>query len=56
MATNALVFMGYAQKVVRKSAWQFLHRTNDLRVNMLRKFARAVVVSLRELVEEEQRP
>jgi transcriptional regulator with XRE-family HTH domain len=46
--------MGYEGATARKSAWQFLHKTRDPRVSMLRKFAGAVGVSLRELVGEEE--
>jgi hypothetical protein len=42
--------MGYAENIARKSAWQFLHRTNDPRLSMLRKFAVAVGVELKDLV------
>jgi transcriptional regulator with XRE-family HTH domain len=43
--------MGYQSGKARRSVWQFLHRTNDPRLSMLRRFARAVGVSLRDLVE-----
>lgn len=33
---------GYPVKSARKSAWQFLYRTADPRVSMLRKFAAAM--------------
>jgi transcriptional regulator with XRE-family HTH domain len=42
--------MGYKAGVARKSAWQFLRKTRDPRLSMLRKFAAAVGVSLRELI------
>lgn len=42
--------MGYEESIARKSAWQFLNRTNDPRLSMLRKFAAAVGVTLAELV------
>lgn len=45
--------MGYSQEVARKSAWQFVRRTNDPRLSMLRRFADAVGVPLSELVEQE---
>jgi transcriptional regulator with XRE-family HTH domain len=38
------------KETARKSAWQFLRQTNDPRLPMLRKFAKAVRVSLRDLV------
>jgi hypothetical protein len=43
--------MGYKDMAARKSAWQFLCQTNDPRVGMLRKFAGAVGLTLRELAE-----
>jgi transcriptional regulator with XRE-family HTH domain len=42
--------MGYPKATARKSAWQFLHKTNDPRLSMLRKFAKAVGTSLKNLV------
>ena len=45
--------MGYSQELARKSAWQFVRRTNDPRLSMLRRFADAVGVPLPELVEQE---
>jgi transcriptional regulator with XRE-family HTH domain len=42
--------MGYPAETARKSAWQFVRRTNDPRFSMVRKFAEAVGVSLSELV------
>jgi len=44
--------MGYEESIARKSAWQFLNRTNDPRLSMLRKFAAAVGVTLAELVSD----
>jgi hypothetical protein len=44
--------MGYPPDTARKSAWQFVRRTNDPRFSMLRKFADAIGVGLRELVGE----
>jgi len=38
--------MGYKKKVARKSAWQFLNKTNYPRLSMLRKFAAAVGCSV----------
>lgn len=43
--------MGYPPDSARKSAWQFIHKTNDPRLSMLRKFAQAVGTSLRSLVQ-----
>ena len=42
--------MGYPKETARKSAWQFLRQTNDPRLSMLRKFAKAAGISLRDLV------
>lgn len=47
--------MGYSGTAARKSAWQFVSRTNDPRVSMLRKFAQAVNVSLAELFGEKKK-
>jgi transcriptional regulator with XRE-family HTH domain len=44
--------MGYPDESARKSAWQFIHRTNDPRLSMLRKFADAVGVTLSTLTKE----
>jgi transcriptional regulator with XRE-family HTH domain len=41
--------MGYAGLTSRASAWQFLNRTNDPRLSMLRKFSEAVGVPLPDL-------
>jgi transcriptional regulator with XRE-family HTH domain len=43
--------MGYTGDVARKSAWQFLHKTTDPRLSMLKKFAEALNVSLVDLVK-----
>lgn len=45
--------MGYTRETARKSAWQFVHRTNDPRLSMLRRFAEAVGVPLAGLLEHE---
>ncbi len=45
--------MGYSRETARKSAWQFVRRTKDPRLSMLRRFADAVGVPLSELVEQE---
>jgi transcriptional regulator with XRE-family HTH domain len=42
--------MGYQGKIARTSAWQFLNKTNDPRLSMLRKFAAAVGVRLSALI------
>lgn len=44
--------MGYEGDVARKSAWQFLNKTADPRLSMLRRFAGAVGVPLTELIDE----
>ena len=44
--------MGYETGMARKSAWQFLNKTADPRLSMLRRFAGAVGVPLAELVDE----
>ena len=43
--------MGYVGDVSRKSAWQFLHRTVDPRLSMLKKFSEALNISLVDLVK-----
>jgi transcriptional regulator with XRE-family HTH domain len=50
--------MGYSGPTARKSAWQFVDGTNDPRLSMLRKFAKAVGLTLEELVggKEKIRP
>ena len=45
--------MGYTGDVARKSAWQFLNKTHDHRVSMLRKFAQAVGVEVVNLFAED---
>jgi transcriptional regulator with XRE-family HTH domain len=42
--------MGYPQGSARKSAWQFMHKTKDPRLSMLRRFAQAAGISLRGLL------
>lgn len=46
--------MGYDPSIARKSVWQFM-KTNDPRLSMLRRFAKAVGVSIEELVGEKKR-
>jgi transcriptional regulator with XRE-family HTH domain len=41
--------MGYPPETARMSAWQFVSKTNDPRVSMLRKFAKAVKARMRDL-------
>jgi transcriptional regulator with XRE-family HTH domain len=43
--------MGYPPKSARGSAWQFLNRTKDPRLSMLRKLATAVRFPLKALFE-----
>jgi transcriptional regulator with XRE-family HTH domain len=45
--------MGYTRDTARKSAWQFVNRTNDPRFSMLRRFAEAVDIPLAELMEQD---
>jgi transcriptional regulator with XRE-family HTH domain len=45
--------MGYGEDTARKSAWQFVNRTNDPRLSMLRRFADAVDVPLAALLEQD---
>lgn len=47
--------MGYAGDVARKAAWQFLNKTADPRLSMLRKFAQAVSVPVAALLAEEKK-
>jgi transcriptional regulator with XRE-family HTH domain len=47
--------MGYTGPTARKSAWQFVARTNDPRVSMLRKFAAAIGVEVAELFDEKKK-
>jgi hypothetical protein len=42
--------MGYPKDSARKSAWQFVNKTNDPRLSMLRKFAAAVGTTVKSLV------
>lgn len=42
--------MGYTGDVARKSAWQFLNKTSDPRLSMLRRFAEAMNVTVAQLV------
>ena len=41
--------MGYPEASARKSAWQFM-KTEDPRVSMLRKFAEAMGVDVKEIL------
>ncbi|HXH94240.1 MAG TPA: helix-turn-helix transcriptional regulator [Thermoanaerobaculia bacterium] len=42
--------MGYEGDVARKAAWQFLNKTADPRLSMLRRFAKAMDVAPEELI------
>ena len=42
--------MGYEEGTARRAAWQFLNKTNDPRLSMLRRFAEALGVDLKEIV------
>jgi hypothetical protein len=41
--------MGYPKETARQSAWQFM-KTEDPRVSMLKRFAKALGVSVKDLV------
>jgi transcriptional regulator with XRE-family HTH domain len=42
--------MGYEAGTARRAAWQFLHKTSDPRLSMLRRFARAMGVDVKDLL------
>lgn len=44
------VKMGYPEDSARKSAWQFIQKTGDPRFSMLRRFAQAMGVDVKELL------
>ena len=44
--------MGYPEETARKSAWQFIQKTDDPRLSMLRRFAKAMDVNLKDLIKE----
>ena len=44
------VGMGYPEESARKSAWQFIQKTDDPRLSMLRRFAKAMGVDVKELL------
>lgn len=48
--------MGYSDGTARKSAWQFIRQTSDPRMSMLRRFAGAMGIDLRELLVAEKKP
>jgi transcriptional regulator with XRE-family HTH domain len=41
--------MGYTAEIARKAAWQFLNKTADPRLSMLRRFAKAMGIRIQEL-------
>lgn len=47
--------MGYEPDTARKAAWQFLKKTADPRLSMLKRFAKAMEVPLEELVAENKK-
>jgi transcriptional regulator with XRE-family HTH domain len=47
--------MGYDESIAKKSAWQFINRTNDPRLSMLRKFAQAMGIQVEELVADKKK-
>ena len=47
--------MGYEGDVARKSAWQFLHKTADPRLSMLRRFAKAMEIDVAVLLAKRGR-
>jgi hypothetical protein len=42
--------MGYPEATARQSAWQFVAKTDDPRVSVLKRFAQAMGVSVKELL------
>jgi len=55
MSLHALgLKMGYPEETARKSAWQFIKKTDDPRISMLRRFAQAIGVPVAELLAEEK--
>jgi len=47
--------MGYPSATARKSAWQFLNKTADPRLSMLRKFASAIQVPVEHVIMEQKK-
>jgi hypothetical protein len=45
--------MGYPKDTARQSAWQFM-KTGDPRISMLRRFAKAMEISIEELVADKK--
>ena len=46
--------MRYEKEAARTSAWQFLNRTNDPKISVLRRFAEALNISVEALFSEVQ--
>lgn len=44
--------MGYAPGPARQAAWQFIKKTGDPQISMLRKYSAAVGISLQTLLRE----
>ena len=42
--------MGYEGETARKAVWQFLRKTADPRISMLRRFAKAMGITVEQLV------
>jgi transcriptional regulator with XRE-family HTH domain len=42
--------MGYQPKMARINAWQFLNKTSDPLLSMLRRFAEAIGVDVKDLL------
>ena len=49
------VKMGYPEETARKSAWQFISKTSDPRLSMLRRFAGAMNLPVMDLIEVNKR-
>jgi hypothetical protein len=47
--------MGYTGETARKAAWQFIKKTTDPHISMLRRFAKAMGVTIEELVGERKK-
>lgn len=47
--------MGYGEGTARRAAWQFLNKTNDPRLSMLRRFAEALETTVEELVADRRK-
>jgi transcriptional regulator with XRE-family HTH domain len=44
------VAMGYEPGVGRRAAWQFLNKTSDPRLSMLRRFCKALGIGVKDLL------